>query len=44
MRGVAVDEVRTTIESKPEIAKWLEGATIVKEIFIPNKILNIVIK
>lgn len=44
MRGVAVDEVRTTIESKPEIAKWLEGATILKEIFIPNKILNIVIK
>ncbi len=44
MRGVAVDEVRTTIESKPEIAKWLEGVTILKEIFIPNKILNIVIK
>jgi leucyl-tRNA synthetase len=44
MRGVAVDEVSATIESKPEIEKWLEGATIIKEIFIPNKILNIVIK
>jgi leucyl-tRNA synthetase len=44
MRGVTVDEVRMTIESKPEIAKWLENAIIIKEIFIPNKILNIVIQ
>jgi len=44
MRGVTVDEVRTTVENKPEIAKWLEGVTVVKEVFIPNKILNIVIK
>lgn len=44
LRGVTAEEVRMTVESKPEIAKWLEGATIVKEIFIPNKILNIVIK
>lgn len=44
MRGVTVEEVRMTVESKPEISKWLEGAEVVKEIFIPNKILNIVIK
>ena len=44
VRWVMAEEVRITIESKPEIAKWLEGAVILKEIFIPNKILNIVIK
>jgi leucyl-tRNA synthetase len=44
LRGVTAEEVRMTIENKPEIAKWLEGVTIVKEVFIPNKILNIVIK
>ena len=44
MRGVTVEEVWMTVESKPEISKWLEGAEVVKEIFIPNKILNIVIK
>lgn len=44
MRGVTVEEVRMTVESKPEISKWLEGTEVVKEIFIPNKILNIVVK
>lgn len=44
MRGVTAEEVRMTVENKPEIAKWLEGVTVVKEVFIPNKILNIVVK
>lgn len=44
LRGVTVEEVRATIESKPEIAKWLEGSETIKEVFIPNKILNIVVK
>ena len=44
MRGVTAEEVRMTVENKPEIAKWLEGVTIIKEVFIPNKILNIVVK
>ena len=43
MRGVTVEEVRMTIETKPEIVKWLEGQ-IIKEIFIPNKLFNIVVK
>ena len=29
---------------KEAVSKWLEGATIVKEIYIPGKIINIVIK
>ena len=29
---------------KEAVSKWLEGATIVKEIYIPGKIVNIVIK
>lgn len=29
---------------KEAVAKWIEGATIVKEIYIPGKIVNIVIK
>jgi len=44
LRGVTAEEVRMTVENKPEIAKWLEGQTIIKEVFIPNKILNIVVK
>ncbi|TKA59457.1 Leucyl-tRNA synthetase (Leucine-tRNA ligase) [Mycoplasmopsis bovis 8790] len=30
--------------AKNEVTKWIEGKTIVKEIFVPNKIVNIVIK
>lgn len=30
--------------AKNEVAKWIEGKTIIKEIFIPNKIVNFVIK
>lgn len=30
--------------AKAEIAKWLEGKEIVKEIVVPNKLINIVIK
>jgi leucyl-tRNA synthetase len=44
LRGVTAEEVRMTVENKPEIAKWLEGVTVIKEVFIPNKILNIVVK
>lgn len=44
MRGVTAEEVRMTVETKPEISKWLEGTEVIKEIFIPNKILNIVVK
>ncbi|QIW62452.1 class I tRNA ligase family protein [Mycoplasmopsis gallinacea] len=30
--------------AKKEVAKWLQDSTIVKEIFVPNKLVNIVIK
>jgi leucyl-tRNA synthetase len=34
-----------TVEAKalPLVEKWLEGGRIVKKIFIPNKLLNVVI-
>ena len=30
--------------AKENVAKWLEGKAIVKEIFVPNKLVNIVVK
>ncbi len=33
-----------SLSLKMKLAKWIEGKTIVKEIFVPNKIVNIVIK
>ncbi len=44
LNGVAQEEVSETVCADPKIQKWLEGKEIVKEIFIPNKMLSIVVK
>jgi leucyl-tRNA synthetase len=36
------DEIIAT--AKDALAKWLEGKEIVKEIVVPNKLVNIVVK
>lgn len=42
--GVAQEEVVDMAHSTPDIAKWIEGKILVKEIYIPNKLLSIVVK
>ncbi len=37
------DEVQNSVVNAPEAKKWLEGVTIRKVIFIPKKIINIVV-
>ena len=37
------DEVQNAVVNAPEAQKWLEGVTIRKVIFIPKKIINIVV-
>lgn len=44
LNGVAQEEVSSAARENPEIAKWLEGQTLVREIFVPNKLLSIVVK
>ncbi len=44
LNGVMQDEVSVYAYGTPEIAKWLENKILVKEIFIPNKMLSIVVK
>ena len=44
LNGVAQEEVSARVHEEPEIKKWLEGLEIIREIYIPNKILNIVAK
>ena len=41
---VTKEEVIETVYDEENIKKWMEGKSIVKEIFIPNKILNVVVK
>ena len=40
--GAPKDEVLA--QAKAELAKWLEGGQIVKEIYVPGRIINIVVK
>lgn len=42
--GVAQEEVSIMANNDPNIAKWTEGKVLVREIFVPNKLLNIVVK
>lgn len=41
---VAQEEVSALAYSDPNISKWIEGKMLVREIFIPNKMLSIVVK
>ena len=29
---------------KESVAKWLEGSELIKEIYVPNKLINLVVK
>lgn len=44
LNGVAQEEAASAARENPEISKWIEGKTLVREIFVPNKLLNIVVK
>jgi len=42
--GVAEEDVIRRAQADPKIASFLEGKQIVKTVFVPNKILNIVVR
>jgi leucyl-tRNA synthetase len=43
---VAADATKEAVlaKAKEELTKWLENSEIVKEIYVPGKIVNIVVK
>lgn len=44
LNGVAQEEVSSAARENPEIAKWIECKKLVREIFVPNKLLSIVVE
>ena len=44
LNGVSQEEVASRVMEDSEITKWLDGLTIVREIFVPNKLYGIVAK
>ena len=43
-RGLAQDEVVRLVRELPKIAEHIAGREVVKEIVIPDKLVNIVVK
>lgn len=41
---ISKDDFLAKAKADPKVAKYLEGKTIVKEIYVPGKIVNLVIK
>jgi leucyl-tRNA synthetase len=42
--GLAQAEAEPLILANPALARWLEGQTVVKKTFVPDKLLNLVIR
>jgi leucyl-tRNA synthetase len=42
--GVAKEKALELAKNDERVKKFLEGKTIVKEIYVPNKIVNLVVK
>ncbi len=38
------DKLLNEAKNDPQVLKWLEGKTIIKEIFVPNRLINFVVK
>ncbi len=44
LNGVMQEEVSALAHENGDIMKWITGKLLVKEIYIPNKLLSIVVK
>ncbi len=41
---VGLEKDKIILIAKEKVAKWLEGKSIIKEIYVPNKLINLVVK
>jgi leucyl-tRNA synthetase len=42
--GLPIEEIEPVVLANEAVAKWLEGKTIVKKIYVPDKLVNLVVK
>ncbi len=42
--GTGQEEIEALAEADPNVSKWLEGKQIIKRVFVPDKLLNLVVK
>ena len=41
---IGLEKNQILSSAKEKVAKWLEGKSIIKEIYVPNKLINLVVK
>lgn len=44
LNGTSQEEIASLARENPDITKWFEGMELVREIYVPNKLLSIVMK
>ncbi|MBU2551680.1 MAG: leucine--tRNA ligase [Proteobacteria bacterium] len=42
--GLPQEEIEARVMAEPNVVKWIEGRRIVKKIFVPDKLVNLVVK
>ena len=42
--GLPSEEIEPLVLSNPNVVKWVEGKEIVKKVFVPDKLMNLVVK
>lgn len=42
--GLSEKEIEALVMADQRVQKWIEGKEIVKKIFVPNKLVNLVVK
>ncbi|MDR1656477.1 MAG: leucine--tRNA ligase [Deltaproteobacteria bacterium] len=42
--GLAPEQIEPLVMDNPALAKWIEGKTVVKKVFVPDKLVNLVVK
>jgi leucyl-tRNA synthetase len=42
--GLPVETTEAMVLAEPNVQKWLEGKTVVNRVFVPNKLMNLVVK
>ena len=43
-RDISKDDMLSTAKNDETVKKWIEGKVVVKEIVVPGKLVNIVVK
>jgi len=43
-RGLSEEEIDANWQSNPTVTRWIEGRKIIRKVFVPDKLLNIVIE